>query len=126
MYIFGVRSMPGGSSEASAPSRSGPAPGEPLAAALAAGVSPSAGPDGLVGPAVPPVQAAAARRCHAGRKYSNMPSRPPSRPKPLSLYPPNPAAASNKLVELIHTTPACTLAATSRARLMFSVQMLAA
>ena len=55
-----------------------------------------------------------------------MPSMPPSLPKPLSLYPPNPHAASNKLVELIHITPAFILGAISRARLMFSDQILAA
>src|SRR6266566_2243951 len=59
-------------------------------------------------------------------KYSYIPSRPPSRPKPDSRYPPNPAAASNKFVELIHTTPALSLGATSSARLMFSVHTLAA
>src|SRR5438046_1614220 len=35
----------------------------------------------------------------ARRTYSHIPSRPPSRPKPDSRYPPNPAAASNKFVE---------------------------
>src|SRR5690349_7493494 len=40
-----------------------------------------------------------------GFTYSHSPSLPPSRPKPLSLYPPNPAPASNKLVLLIHTVP---------------------
>src|SRR5512147_3328486 len=61
---------------------------------------------------------------HSGLRYSNIPSRPPSRPKPDSRYPPNPAAASNRFVELIHTTPALILGATSSARLMFSVQTL--
>src|SRR5213595_146329 len=58
--------------------------------------------------------------------YSHLPSFPPSRPKPDSRYPPNPEAASNRLVQLIHTTPALILGATSSARLMFSVQTLAA
>src|SRR4051812_46109099 len=58
--------------------------------------------------------------------YSHIPSLPPSRPKPLSRYPPNPADASNRFVELIHTTPALIFGATSSARLMFSVQTLAA
>src|SRR5947208_16487903 len=59
-------------------------------------------------------------------KYSHMPSRPPSRPNPDSRYPPNPEAASNRLVQLTHTTPALILGATSSARLMFSVHTLAA
>src|ERR1051326_8478290 len=59
-------------------------------------------------------------------RYSHIPSRPPSRPNPDSRYPPNPDAASNRLVQLIHTTPALILGATSSARLMFSVQTLAA
>src|SRR5881394_3616245 len=59
-------------------------------------------------------------------RYSYMPSRPPSRPKPDSRYPPNPDAASKRLVQLIHTTPALSLGATSSARLMFSDQRLAA
>src|SRR5688572_18459497 len=58
--------------------------------------------------------------------YSHIPSRPPSRPNPLSRYPPNPLDASNRLVELIHTTPALIFGAMSSARLMLSVQMLAA
>src|SRR5687767_16037973 len=58
--------------------------------------------------------------------YSHMPSRPPSRPKPDSRYPPNPAAASKRLVEFTHTTPALIFGAMSRARLMLSVQTLAA
>src|SRR4051812_30842739 len=58
--------------------------------------------------------------------YSHIPSRPPSRPNPLSRYPPNPAAASNRFVEFTHTTPALIFGAMSRARLMFSVHKLAA
>src|SRR5690349_15331701 len=58
--------------------------------------------------------------------YSRSPSRPPSRPNPLSRYPPNPLAASNTLVQLIQTVPAWSLGSTSSARLMFSVQRLAA
>src|SRR5205814_650907 len=67
-----------------------------------------------------------APRSQADVKYSHIPSRPPSLPNPDSRYPPNPEAASNRLVELIHTTPALSLGATSSARLMFSVQTLAA
>src|SRR5438034_9775943 len=59
-------------------------------------------------------------------RYSHIPSFPPSRPNPDSRYPPNPDAASNRLVQLIHTTPALILGATSSARLMFSVHTLAA
>src|ERR1043166_4167092 len=58
--------------------------------------------------------------------YSHMPSLPPSLPNPLSRYPPNPDDASNRFVELIHTTPALILGAMSSARLMLSVQTLAA
>src|SRR5437870_7958821 len=59
-------------------------------------------------------------------RYSHVPSFPPSRPNPDSRYPPTPDAASNRLVQLIHTTPALILGATSSARLMFSVHTLAA
>src|SRR5437773_4861819 len=59
-------------------------------------------------------------------RYSHIPSRPPSRPNPDSRYPPNPEAASNRLVQLIQTTPALIFGATSSARLMFSVHTLAA
>src|ERR1017187_3249488 len=62
--------------------------------------------------------------CQSALRYSHIPSRPPSRPYPDSLYPPNPAAASNRLVQLIHTTPALTFGATSSARLMFSLHTL--
>src|SRR6476661_900315 len=54
-------------------------------------------------------------------RYSHIPSRPPSRPNPDSRYPPNPAAASNRLVELIHTTPALIFGAMSSARLIDSL-----
>src|SRR6185503_19389740 len=54
-------------------------------------------------------------------RYSYIPSLPPSRPNPDSRYPPNPAAASNRFVQLIQTTPALIFGATSSARLMFSV-----
>src|SRR5882762_10034638 len=63
---------------------------------------------------------------HSGFTYSHIPSRPPSRPNPDSRYPPSPEAASNRFVQLIHTTPALTFGATSSARLIFSVQTLAA
>src|SRR5215469_15898063 len=62
----------------------------------------------------------------AGCRYSKRPSRPPSRPNPLSRYPPNPEAASKTLVQLIQIVPAFMPRATSRARLMLSLQMLAA
>src|SRR5205814_8830453 len=62
----------------------------------------------------------------SGFTYSHIPSFPPSRPNPDSRYPPNPEAASNRLVQLTHTTPALILGATSSARLMFSVHTLAA
>src|SRR6185312_3305696 len=45
---------------------------------------------------------------------------------PDSRYPPNPAAASNRLVLLIHTTPALIFGATSSARLMLSLHTEAA
>src|SRR5262245_10723123 len=61
-----------------------------------------------------------------GFKYSYIPSRPPSRPNPDSRYPPNPDAASKRLVEFIQTTPAFSFGATSSARLMFSDHTLAA
>src|SRR5471032_1378841 len=64
--------------------------------------------------------------CDERVTYSHIPSRPPSRPNPLSRYPPNPAAASNRFVELIHTTPALIFGAMSSARLMLSVHTLAA
>src|SRR4029079_15938446 len=59
-------------------------------------------------------------------RYSNIPSRPPSRPNPLSRYPPNPAAASKRFVEFTQTTPALIFGAMSSARLMLSVHTLAA
>src|SRR6267378_4936552 len=67
-----------------------------------------------------------ARLNHSGSRYSYRPSRPPSRPYPLSLYPPNPDAASNRFVLLTHTTPAFNCAATCSATLMLSLQTLAA
>src|SRR5262245_47197467 len=62
----------------------------------------------------------------AGFTYSHIPSLPPSRPNPLSRYPPNPADASNRFVEFTHTTPHLSFGGTSNARLMFSVHTLAA
>src|SRR5579863_1934535 len=53
--------------------------------------------------------------------YSSSPSRPPSRPYPLSRYPPKPQAASNMFVQFTHTTPALICAATCSATLMFSL-----
>ena len=58
---------------------------------------------------------------HAGSMYSSRPSRPPSRPYPLSRYPPKPQAASNRFVQFTHTTPALSCAATCSATLMFSL-----
>src|SRR5215510_10749586 len=63
---------------------------------------------------------------HAGSKYSKSPSRPPSRPYPLSRYPPNPQEASNKFVQFTQTTPALICAATCSATLMLSLQTHAA
>src|SRR5712671_3071561 len=63
---------------------------------------------------------------HIGSRYSRSPSLPPSRPKPLSRYPPNPDAASNRFVLFTHTTPAFNCAATCNATLMLSLQTLAA
>src|SRR6267154_4231723 len=63
---------------------------------------------------------------HIGSRYSRSPSLPPSRPKPLSRYPPKPQAASNRFVLLTHTTPAFNWAATCSATLMLSLQTLAA
>src|SRR5207244_180976 len=59
-------------------------------------------------------------------RYSHIPSFPPSRPNPASRYPPTPDPASNRLVQLVQTTPALSFGATSSARLMFSVHTLAA
>src|SRR6267378_1600056 len=67
-----------------------------------------------------------ARLNHSGSRYSYRPSRPPSRPYPLSLYPPNPQAASNRFVLFTQTTPAFNCAATCSATLMLSLQTLAA
>src|SRR5688500_3089927 len=75
---------------------------------------------------LPPFSPAPLPRCPAHCTYSRSPSRPPSRPKPLSRYPPKPLAASNTLVQFTHTVPALSWGAMSRARLMFSVQTLAA
>src|SRR5258708_29006621 len=85
------------------------------------------------GGAVPAVALRAFARWGLGRsrsqfvfRYSHIPSFPPSRPNPDSRYPPKPEAASNRLVQFTHTTPALILRATSSARLMFSVHTLAA
>src|SRR4029077_14231005 len=59
---------------------------------------------------------------HFGSMYSSKPSRPPSRPYPLSRYPPKPQAASNKFVQFTQTTPAFSCAATCSATLMLSLQ----
>src|ERR1700676_4909725 len=67
-----------------------------------------------------------ARLNHSGSRDSYNPSRPPSPPDPLSLYPPNPEAASKRFVLLTQTTPALNCAATCNATLMLSLQTLAA
>src|SRR3989304_231720 len=67
-----------------------------------------------------------AAACQSAFRYSHIPSRPPSRPYPDSRYPPNPDAASKRFVQLIQTTPALIFGATSSARLIFSLQTLAA
>src|SRR5436305_12711752 len=77
-------------------------------------------------PTVAPEPRAPIPEPRSGFTYSHIPSFPPSRPNPDSRYPPNPEAASNRLVQLTHTTPALILGATSSARLMFSVHPLAA
>src|SRR5712664_2272396 len=69
---------------------------------------------------------AGAFRNHVGSRYSIKPSRPPSRPYPLSRYPPNPQAASNRFVLFTHTTPAFNCAETCRATLILSLHTLAA
>src|SRR5262249_35240455 len=51
---------------------------------------------------------------------------PPSRPTALPGHPPNPQAASNRLVQFTQTTPAFNCAATCRATLMLSLQTQAA
>src|SRR5229473_6075214 len=61
-----------------------------------------------------------------GSRYSNSPSRPPSRPYPLSRYPPNPQDASNRFVQLTQTTPAFSCEATCSATLILSLQTHAA
>src|ERR1700730_4855228 len=57
-----------------------------------------------------------------GSMYSSKPSLPPSRPNPLSRYPPKPHAASNMFVQFTQTTPALICAATCSATLMLSLQ----
>src|SRR5260370_9337853 len=59
---------------------------------------------------------------HFGSMYSSRPSRPPSRPYPLSRYPPKPQAASNRFVQFTQTTPAFNCAATCSAMLRLSLQ----
>src|SRR5260370_17564285 len=59
---------------------------------------------------------------HDGCKYSTRPSLPPSRPNPLSRYPPKPHEASNRFVQFTHTTPAFNCAAPCNATFIFSLQ----
>src|SRR6185369_15201653 len=54
--------------------------------------------------------------------YGSRPCRPPSRPKPDSLYPPNGEAGSKRLYVFAHTTPARSFWAMARMRDPFSVQ----
>src|SRR6266446_8075278 len=61
-----------------------------------------------------------------GSRYSSNPSRPPSRPKPLSRYPPKPQAASKRFVQFTQTTPAFSCAATCRETLILSLHTQAA
>src|SRR5229473_8390633 len=61
-----------------------------------------------------------------GSRYSSRPSRPPSRPKPLSRYPPKPQEASKRFVQLTQTTPALSCAATWSETLMLSLHTQAA
>src|SRR5215472_12684318 len=63
---------------------------------------------------------------HFGSMYSNRPSLPPSRPYPLSRYPPKPQDASKRFVQFTHTTPAFSCAATCNATLILSLQTHAA
>ena len=72
------------------------------------------GPDSL-----PRHRARAARHRCPGRRAS--PDRPPSRPNPDSLYPPNAAVGSNRLKVFAHTTPARSAEAMPRIREPFSV-----
>ena len=55
-------------------------------------------------------------------RYGSRPCRPPSRPNPLSLYPPNGDEGSNRLNVFAHTTPARRRCAIHRMREPFSVQ----
>src|SRR3954447_16925837 len=63
---------------------------------------------------------------HLGSMYSSRPSLPPSRPYPLSRYPPKPQDASKRLVQFTHTTPALICAATWRATFRLSLHTQAA
>src|SRR5439155_22520254 len=55
-------------------------------------------------------------------RYGSKPCRPPSRPNPLSLYPPNGDDGSNRLNVFAQTTPARSRSAIHRIREPFSVQ----
>src|SRR5690348_8026454 len=57
----------------------------------------------------------------AQSRYASRPCRPPSRPKPDSLYPPNGDVGSNRLKVFAHTTPARSREAIDRMREPFSV-----
>src|SRR6266436_9292398 len=63
---------------------------------------------------------------HAGSRYSSNPSLPPSRPNPLSRYPPNPHAASKRFVLSTQITPAFICAAACSATFTLSLHTLAA
>src|ERR1043166_385763 len=111
MYSFGVRSI-GGREPGS---RGAGEPGEPEGAAA---------PSPSVLPSFRPSVLASLRLCVF--TYSQSPSFPPSLPYPDSRYPPNPLAASNRLVQLTHTVPALSRGAMSSEVLRFSLQTLAA
>src|SRR6266542_7174383 len=78
---------------------------------------------GVVGASPPSDDFASLRLCVL--TYSHSPSFPPSRPYPDSRSPPNPLAASNRLVQLTQTVPALSCGATSSAVLRFSLHTLA-
>src|SRR6266446_8578839 len=58
---------------------------------------------------------------YTSSRYGSKPWRPPSRPKPDSLYPPNGEVGSNRLKVFAHTTPARMRSAIHRMREPLSV-----
>src|SRR5579862_1454314 len=89
-----------------------------IAGELVAGLSSACASEG-----VGAIVAGSADAClnQVGSRYSSKPSLPPSRPYPLSRYPPKPQAASNRFVQFTHNTPALSCAATCSATLIFSL-----